>query len=203
LFLARLKMWTGDTDKARAQIEDAIQIDPLSPAISDLQVAMDLANDRLDEALVAARRTMEIDSDYTYFEPDLALVYREQGKLAQAVDIYLRLESTRRQPQPGLAIAYARLDRQEEARKVLEQLVKIADDKYFPAEQIATGYVVLGEGREAFRWLERAANEHSAGIHGIGCVPEFRSLRSDPRFTELLRRIGLDAKKFQDRPASR
>jgi TolB-like protein/Flp pilus assembly protein TadD len=203
LFFARLKMWAGETDKARTQIEAAMQIDPLSPAISDLQVAMDLTNDRLDEALVAARRTMEIDSDYTYFEPDLALVYREQGKLAEAVDIYLRLESTRRQPQPGLAIAYARLDRQEEARNVLQQLVRIADEKYSPAEQIAAGYVVLGEGREAFRWLERAANEHSAGIHGIGCVPEFRSLRSDPRFTELLRRIGLDPKKFQDRSASR
>jgi adenylate cyclase len=203
LFLARLKMWTGDTNKARAQIEDAIQIDPLSPAISDLQVAIDLANDRFDEALVAARRTMEIDSDYTYFEPDLALVYRDQGRFAEAIDIYLRLETTRRQPQPGLAIAYARLDRQEEARKALDQLVKTANAKYFPAEQIAAVYVVLGEGREAFRWLERAATEHSAGIHGIGCELEFRALRSDPHFAELLRRVGLEPVKFQDRPASR
>jgi adenylate cyclase len=203
LFLARLKMWTGDTNKAVAQIEAAIQIDPLSPAIGDLQVALDLTNDRLDEALTAARRTMEIDPDYTYFEPDLALVYRYQNKFAEAVDIYLRLETTRRQPQPGLAIAYARLDRQEEARKVLDQLVQIANAKYFPAEQIAAVYVVLGEGREAFRWLERAATEHSAGLHGIGCALEFRSLHSDPRFAELLRRVGLEPAKFQDRPAPR
>jgi tetratricopeptide (TPR) repeat protein len=139
---------------------------------------------------------MEIDPNYIYFELALALVYREQGKLNEALDIYLRLEKNRRQVTAALALTYARLGRKEEAQRVLDKLLRVANTKYFPGEQIASVYVALGDTDKAFSWLERAITEHSGPIHEIGFAREFRPLRSDPRFTDILQRIGLDPTKF-------
>jgi TolB-like protein/Flp pilus assembly protein TadD len=196
LLMAKLKTDLGDSEESLVHMRRAVRLDPLSPVIGHLQVSIDVANDRLNEALAATKRTMEIDPDYIYFEPDLALVYREQGKLRQALDIYLRLRKTRHRALPGLAITYARLGKKEEARKVLGELIQAANTRYVPAEQVASVFVALGDNQEAFRWLNRAVDEHSATIHEVGNAPEFRALRSDPRFADILRRIGLDPAKF-------
>jgi tetratricopeptide (TPR) repeat protein len=139
---------------------------------------------------------MEIDPSYVYFEPNLALVYREQGKLNEALDIYVRLQQTRHQPTAGLAITLARLGRKEEARQVLDELIQMANTGYFPGDLIASVYVALGENDQAFHWLERAIQEHPGAIHEIAYAREFRPLHADPRFPDLLRRIGLDPSKF-------
>ena len=196
LFMGLLQTALGKRELGLEHVQTAVRLDPLSPIIGTMSVNIYLANDRFDEALEAARRTMEIDPNYVYFEPNLALVYREQGKLAEALDIYLRLQQTRSQPTAGLAITYARLGRKEEARKVLADLIRIANTGYFPGEEIASVYVALGENDEAIHWIDRAIKEHSGAIHGIAFSRDLRPLGSDPRFPDLLHRLGLDPAKF-------
>jgi hypothetical protein len=84
------------------------------------------------------------------------------------------------------------MGREADARAILAKLIDLRRRRYFAADSVAEIYAALGEKDEAFRWLDRAVAEHSAPIHGIGVRPEFRSLHSDPRFAEVLRRIGLD-----------
>jgi len=199
LFMAYLRRAQGNSDAELTEIREAVRLDPLSPVIANSEVNAFVANDRLEEAFASIKRSLEIDPNYAFFEPELALVYREQGNLNQALDIYLRLENTRGQPLAGLAITYARLGKKEEAGHVLDQLLKITNSQYFPADQIASVYVALDKKDEAFRWLERAIQEHSPQIHEIALAREFRALHSDPRFAELLRRIGLDPAKFLDK----
>jgi adenylate cyclase len=197
--MAMLKTDLGEPEVSFAQLRAAVRLNPLSPGIGRLQVILDVANGRLDEALAATKRTMEIDPEYTYFEPDLALVYREQGKLLQSLDIYLRLKKTGTGAMTGLAITEALLGRQEHARNVLDELIQAANQRYIAADQVASVFAALGDNDAAFRWLDRAAAEHSATIHEIGWRSEFRALHNDPRFAELLRRIGLDRAGFRDR----
>jgi tetratricopeptide (TPR) repeat protein len=91
-----------------------------------------------------------------------------------------------------LAVTYAKMGRREDARRILEQLIEKSRQQYVAGEKIATVYAALGEKDEAFRWLERALDEHSASMAGVASSPEFRPLRSDPRFADLLRRLGID-----------
>jgi tetratricopeptide (TPR) repeat protein len=115
--------------------------------------------------------------------------------LREALDIYVRLEQTSHKPTAGLAVTYARLGQTAEARQALLQLIQTADETYFPGEEIAAVCVALGDKEEAFRWLERAIKEHSGAIHGISFMRDLEPIRSDPRFANCLRRIGLDPAK--------
>src|SRR5947207_13093452 len=81
------------------------------------------------------------------------------------------------------------MGRQVEARNILAQLLQVREKRYVSAPVIAAVYVALGDKEEAFRWLERAFEEHSGILQWIAFLPEFRPLHSDARFPHLLRRI--------------
>jgi hypothetical protein len=87
------------------------------------------------------------------------------------------------------------MGRTADARKLLADLQLAASTQYVSAERIAAIYASLGENDEAFRWLQRAYDEHAAPIYGVSAAPEFRALRSDPRLASLLTKLGLDAQR--------
>jgi adenylate cyclase len=192
MFMGLLQAALENSTEASRHIDQAVRLDPLSPIIGSGQVYNFARQLRFDEALAAAKRTMEIDPNYVYFEPALAMVYREQGKLRDALDIYVRVAQTSGHPSAGLAITYARLGKKEEAQQVLEKLLELAKTKYYAGDQIALVYAALGEKDAAFQWLNRAADEHSGGIHVVATGHGFDVLHKDPRFSEFLLRIGLD-----------
>jgi TolB-like protein/tetratricopeptide (TPR) repeat protein len=197
LFSANLHLCSGDLDEVPREMHEAERLDPLSAIVSDLQASLYVNLDRLEDALSAVRRTLSIDPNYIYVEPTVARVYREQGKLDDALAIYLKAREMTHEPTAGLAITYARLGRESEARRVLQQLIDKANRSYVAGEQIATVFVALDDHDEAFRWLNRAVDEHSANI--ISTRRELRPLHSDARFPELLRRMGIDPAKVLGR----
>jgi adenylate cyclase len=192
LFLALLKVSQGELNEGVKQIEEAEKLDPLSPVSCNFAVSIYLAADRIDDAIEAGKRTVQIDPNYVYFDPVLANAYREKGEFQKAIELYEKAQQTTHFPSVGLAITYAKMGRREDARRILEELIEKSHQQYVAGEKIASVYAALGEKDEAFRWLERAFDEHSASMVGFASSPEFRPLRSDPRFADLLRRLGID-----------
>ncbi len=187
----------GQLEEALRQGKEAKKLDPLSPAISTVVSGFYLDTGRLDEALAEAERTQMLDPDYLYpsFAYGPAVAYREKGMFDKAIALYSKAQEATQLPSGGLAITYARMGQQVEARHILNQLIEKARTRYIAADSIAAVYVALGEKDEAFRWLERAYAEHSWGVPNIAVSHEFRPLRSDPRYADLLRRTGLDPAK--------
>jgi hypothetical protein len=92
---------------------------------------------------------------------------------------------------PGLGHVYAVSGKKGEARTVLNELKQLSGQEYVPAYGIALVYAGLGEKDQAFAWLEKAYEEHAFKMAWLKVEPRWDSLRSDPRFADLLRRIGL------------
>jgi TolB-like protein/Tfp pilus assembly protein PilF len=190
-FLALLPLFRGDLKEGLRLVLEAEKLDPVSPIISYVATAAYLADNRIDEAIIAGQRTQQLDPHYFYLDSNLAAAYREKGNFAEAIDIYTKAQEETHLPSSGLAITYARIGRQIEARKILDQLVQERRTRYVSAQIVAAIYVAFGEKEEAFRWLELAATEHSGILQWIAFLPEFRPLRPDKRFPNLLRRIGV------------
>lgn len=191
-FLGLLRSAQGRSDEAVAAMEQARSSDPLSPIISRFASVIYFCANQLDKAVDEGQRTAQLDPNYVYFESGTGFAYREKGEFDKAIAIYKHDEQILGTPSPGLAVTYAKLGREADARAILTQLLDLRRTRYFAGDSIAEIYAALGDKDEAFRWLDRAVAEHSAPIHGIGVRPEFRSLHSDPRFADVLRRIGLD-----------
>jgi tetratricopeptide (TPR) repeat protein len=191
-FLAISLASQGEAESAQAHMKEAVRLDPLSPIIGSFSGMMQLAYRHLDDAIAELRRTQLLDPNYVYQHSELADAYREKGMFAEALELYKKASEVTRVPQPGLAITYAKMGRRNEAERVLNELKTLAATHYVAGESIASICVALGDNDAAFQWLERAYHEHSGSLHGIAVRPEFRPLYSDPRFADLLKRIGLD-----------
>ena len=189
-FLALLPLFRGELQEGLQLVLEAEKLDPVSPITSYVATAAYLANDRIDDAINEGQRTLLLDPNYFYLDSNLAAAYRDKGNFAEAIALYTKSQEATRLPSSGLAITYTRMGRQVEARNILAQLLQVREKRYVSAPVIAAVYVALGDKEEAFRWLERAFEEHSGILQWIAFLPEFRPLHSDARFPHLLRRIG-------------
>jgi serine/threonine-protein kinase len=192
LLLALGQISLGKIPLAELHRRAAVKGDPLSPIVSNFSAVVLLSAGQTDEAIAEAKRTLELDPNYFYENSVLAEAYRVKGMFSEAIELFKKAEQVSGLPQSGLAVTYAEMGRQDEARQILDNLKSFAATKYFPAEEIAAIYVALGENDQAFEWLDRACQEHSGSVHSISMGPSFRKLHSDPRFPALLKRIGLD-----------
>jgi serine/threonine-protein kinase len=190
-FLSLLPLFRGELPEGLRLVLEAEKLDPVSPITSYVATAAYLANDRIDDAINEGQRTLLLDPNYFYLDSNLAAAYREKGNFPEAIAFYTKAQEATHLPSSGLAITYARMGRQMEARNILTQLLQAREKRYVSAPVIAAVYVAFGDKEEAFRWLERAFAEHSGILQWIAFLPEFRPLHSDARFPNLLRRIGV------------
>jgi len=189
LFSGLHPLFRGKPKDGLQLILEAEKLDPVSPITSYVATAAYLANDRIDDAITEGQRTLQLDPNYFYLDSVLAAAYREKGSFPEAIALYTKAQEATHLPSSGLAITYTRMGREIEAKNLLAQLLQAREKRYVSAPLIAAVSVALGDKEGAFRELERAYAEHSGVLQWIAFLPEFRSLRSDARFPDLLRRI--------------
>ena len=200
---AILLMMKGDNAQAAIEGEKAMSLDPLSPD-AILWAAWPYARlGRLDKVLALTKRLNELDPNFVFGSALLPETYLHLKRYEEALAGFIKVQENTHWPSAGLAVTYVRMGRKEDARRVLNQILEKERTTYVRATSIASVYAELGEKDEAFHWLERAYTEHDANLVGILQDSSFRSVRSDPRFVDLVRRLHLDpatASKDDDKP---
>ena len=184
----------GRLGESIARMYRAREIDPLSPHINqNLGWMLHFAR-QYDEEIEQYRRTLELDPNFLFARVRLAGAYIEKGMFDEAIaecektialsDRYPIILST-------LGHAYGLSGRKNEARQILRELLEIRKHKYINPHSVALVYVGLGEREQAFEWLERAYQDRSYSMVFLKVNTELDPLRNDPRFVDLLRRVGL------------
>lgn len=179
-------------DEGLALTARAIALDPLSVAPSwTREMCLSMAG-RHDEVLAQHKQTVELDPNFYVFDPFAGVAYREKKMWKEAVAEYQRYHEVTGLPVAGLAVTYAGMGRSADARKILQEFLDKAARQYVSPELVAIAYAGLGEQNNAFHWLERAYEARSAWLaSGILSSPDYDSLRGDPRFGALVRKMGL------------
>ncbi len=193
-FIAALHAARGNRDKALEYLQRTSKIDPASLWVSNFACELYRYFGLYDEATAAGERALQLDPTFAHYgEPALAALYREMGRFDDAIALYRKAREFTGRPGFGLAITYARMKQRKEALETLD--AAIAAWGYRPGDAIAHVHVTLGAHDDAIRELERACEQRSSSLHGVGIAPEFVPLRSDERFRSILQKIGLDPEK--------
>ena len=192
---AHLLAQHGDFDAARAELSLARELDPLSVTIVLAGGVVEYYAGRYDVALEYAQRADEIDSTNALIHRLSAAVLDRQGHRREAIRELSRSFQLQGHPEVGAALLKA-FDASgvDGALQLLIAglLRKRASGAYEPAEHIAELYSRLGRKDEALKWLEQGYREHDTELNRLKVDPIFDPLRSDPRFLDLVHRVGLD-----------
>jgi TolB-like protein/Tfp pilus assembly protein PilF len=185
----------GNTDQAIAECERARQIDPLSLEANTLLGLSLIFARRYDQALEQLHETVEMEPNFWFAHYNLGIVYATTGKLQEAISelrTARQLEGSILEIVGTLGWAYGIAGQREEAIRVLDELSEQAQRQYVPPYDIAVVHVGLGDNDRAFAWLEKMYVERSYMVTFLRVLPQFDSLRSDPRFAALLKKVGLE-----------
>ncbi|MCI0411954.1 tetratricopeptide repeat protein [bacterium] len=181
-------------EEGLAQIKRALEVDPLS-LIINVNVGYGLLQaGRTNEGAQACRRTIELDSNFPQGHSCLGRAYRDQGRYSEALAEYQKefdLSGDREDFLQDTGIVLAMSGKREEARERLTELIELSKSQHVSPITTASLYAGLGEADRAFEMLEKAYQEHDMRLVGIKVSRSLDSLRSDPRYKDLLRRIGL------------
>ena len=184
---------SGRHDEAIAEAEKAASLDPLSPIIgADLAEEFLLA-ERFDEAIEQSRKTITLDPFFAPAHYVLGQAFLQKHNYNEAVVEFrkaLELSPGSTAFAANLAYAYAVSGMRDRAAKILNGLENRSPQSFSNAPEIAIIYVGLGEKDQAMVWLEKGYAERFSPW--VLMRPCFNPLRSDPRFQDLVHRIGLD-----------
>lgn len=176
-------------------ISRAAELDPVSQAIlKDKGLAL-YYNRQYDEAIELAAKTLELDPNYAAAHRLLSLAYQAQGMFDDALvenEKWGALTGNKVETTVTLAQLYAVSGQTEEARRLVAD---VTGDKLITQHVnrgLALVYAALGENDLAFKCLEDSYQRHEESILSLKVDPKLDPLRSDPRFTELLKKIGVE-----------
>jgi len=155
------------------------------------------ARRQYDGAIERLRKTLEMDSNFALAHARLAVAYEYKGMYEEAIAECKRMielsgnSADNPSNLAALAILYAESGRGDRARDILNRLKERSQRENVSPTEIAEIHAALGEIDQAFEWLEMAYQVRSTDLRFLKVSQSWDSLRSDPRFADLLRRVGL------------
>ena len=185
---------TGRVDEAAAEIKRGLDLEPLDVNMGATLAWVYLVAGQNDKALEQARKTYDLEPNHPIGRWILsqALIYK--GMYGEAISLneqWLQTDPTNQFALRDAGIAYAKAGRPDKAEEMIRKFREIAKTKYVPTCRIASIYAALGDKDKAFEELQKALEVRDWELFRMGPDPYFSSLRDDPRFKEMLKRINL------------
>jgi TolB-like protein/thioredoxin-like negative regulator of GroEL len=184
----------GRIDEAMAEIKRAHELDPLSLVIGTTLTYAYIAKGDVNSSIAQCKRVIDLDPNFPRAHEYLGLAYLKQGRHSEAIaelQKAVELSGRERRPLRDLGYGYAISGRRAEALAALKELEGKYEKHEAIGQDLAAVYAGLGEKDQAFAWLEKDFQARSGLLAWIRWTPPFDSLRSDPRYADLLRRMGL------------
>jgi tetratricopeptide (TPR) repeat protein len=173
-----------------------MELDPIQPAIRAAQAFTLRLADRNDEAIATSRASIEFDPNFFVSWLNLGQEYALIGKFADGEEAVRKADdlvggtSTLILAILGQVVGLA--GKRDEARLILDRILEFSKSKYASAQLIAIFYWLFDEHDTAFEWIERAIEERDHWVCYSSNLPAVCEMRSDPRFTALLKKAGLE-----------
>lgn len=190
--LAHLLSNLGRHREALDAIDQALKLDPFSFIAGALKGFFLYAAHRYEEALDQLHKTLELNPQLWVTQIQLGKCYERMGRYDEALIAFGKAREFGGTAETISLRGYtcAASGRRAEAEQALRDLQAIAKQDYVPPYNFALIHEGLGNRDEALRWLERAYKERDVRLVFLGTEPKWDSMRADPRFADLLRRVG-------------
>jgi tetratricopeptide (TPR) repeat protein/serine/threonine protein kinase len=179
----------GRHDEAVTEIERASEISPQSPVIATAVANVLFLAGRFDDAIAQCHKALELDPGGVAAHTILRWAYERKGMTAEALAAYDQervFAGETPTTHAKRAHVLAATGHSDQAREILAEIISRRDEQWVTAYEIAVIYALLGDRDNAFQWLRQAEREHAVGFTFARVDPHLESLRSDPRFQELL-----------------
>ncbi len=184
----------GRSEEALAVAKRALDLDPASPAVShSLAVQLYLAR-RFDKAIEQAHNTLEMDANFAISYQLLGEAHVSKGLYREgllALEKFSALSRTSAISRALVGYSHARLGERSAALRIIEELTSASKHSFIPAFLYALVYAGLEDKDQAFGWLEKAYEERFNRLAYLKQDALWDPLRSDPRFIDMLRRLGI------------
>jgi TolB-like protein/DNA-binding winged helix-turn-helix (wHTH) protein/Flp pilus assembly protein TadD len=184
----------GRTEEAISEMNKSLAADPLSVLALRNLGSLYVQAGQPERAIEQFQKILEMDPKSPDAHWSLGSVYSLQGKHTQAIAEWREartLSGNSAWTIAGLGQAYAAAGKRHEAVAILDELRHLSMRRYVSSYDVARIYADLGDRAQALFWLEKALDEHNDSLVSLKVDPDFTSLRNDPQFREVLRRIGL------------
>jgi len=193
----------GDLQGAIEERRRALELEPLNPLLSSALGEAFYQNREFDLAIQHNSRSLELDPSYAVALVNIGRAYEMKGMHPQARDAFQKILSLARDDPAVLALMgheYASSGDKAKAFDVIKHLKQLSGHTYVPSMYVALVYTGLQDLDNAFDWLNKAATERCEYLVYLPSEPLADPLRNDPRFPQLLHRIGLNPAKTRNTP---
>ena len=184
----------GRADESIVEARTAHELEPFSLTIYSDYIRNLYYAGRLDEARRESLKLMQMDPNFVRAHLELGLILEEEGKLEEAIaEFKLGLRSQRDNVAGLSALGHAQglAGKKTEAEKIISRLQELSKQQYVSPYQTAVVYAGLDERKLALDWLEKSQQERFNWLPFVRIDPVFKNLRSEARFQELSKRLGL------------
>jgi serine/threonine protein kinase/tetratricopeptide (TPR) repeat protein len=187
-------MLTGKPDEAAASMKHAQELEPVSLLVNNAVALNSYYAGHEDQAIDQTRKTLLLDPNFVSAHVLLGRIFQHQrtyGESAVEFQKALDLSEGDSSEMAAQAQGFAVSGNAAEARKILGELKERSQQTYVQPVWIAVILSALGQKDEAFQWMQKGYEDRSGWLIYLKVDPFFDNVRSDPRFTELVQRVGL------------